>query len=170
MMKTDFETEMREAFAARAAHVPPDAAGRLRAVDYRPREHRVRPPAVGAGVLAGAATAGTVLAVMLGGSAPAYAGWSAAPAAGTTAPSPSADASCQSQLAAMQTGPGGGAAAGDNGTWDTVLTDVRGPFTVAMFEKGGAYASVSPARPSPRSTRAQSAAHRARGRPRSTPA
>ena len=138
MMKTDFEVEMSEAFAARAAAVPADAATRLRSIDYRPREHRLRAPAVGAGVLAGAATAGTVLAVVLGSSAPAYAGWSATPASGTTAPSPSADASCQSQLAAVPAGPGGGATAG--GTWDTVLTDVRGPFTVAMFQNNGAYA------------------------------
>jgi len=137
-MKTDFEVEMSEAFVARAAAVPADAATRLRSIDYRPREHRLRAPAAGAGVLAGAATAGTVLAVVLGSSAPAYAGWSATPASGTTAPSPSADASCQSQLAAVPAGPGGGATAG--GTWDTVLTDVRGPFTVAMFQNNGAYA------------------------------
>ena len=66
-MKTEFETELREAFAARAAAVPVAAASRLRSMDYRPRERRLRAPvAVGAGVLASAGTAGAVLSVVLG--------------------------------------------------------------------------------------------------------
>src|SRR5580700_782751 len=98
MMKTDFEAELSEAFAARAASLPADAASRLRSVAYHPREHRLRAPAVGAGVLAGAATAGTVLAMVLGGSAPAYAGWSATPTStsGSTAPPAATDTSCLS--------------------------------------------------------------------------
>ncbi len=135
-MTTDLEWEVTAAFAQRAAELPAGAATQLRAVDYRPREHRLLVPAtVAAGALAGAATVGTVLAVVLGGAAPAYAGWSATPTATATAPSPSADASCQGQLAS------GPALPGAAGSWDNVLTDVRGPFTVALFSDSGAYAA-----------------------------
>ncbi len=103
-MKTEFEAEVREAFAARAARLPVDAASRLRSIDYGPREHRLRVPAIGVGALAGAATAGTALAVVLGGSTPAYAGWSATPTT-AAAPSSAADASCQSQLSDVPPGP-----------------------------------------------------------------
>ncbi len=136
-MKTAFETELSQALAARAAGLPPGAAARLRAADYHPREHRLRAPTLGVGVLAGAATAGTVLAVVLGGSAPAYAGWSAAPTSDTA--SSSADASCQSQLGSAPSVPGGSATA--SGSWQNVLTDVRGPFTVELFQDGGFYAA-----------------------------
>jgi hypothetical protein len=136
-MKTEFETELSQALAARAAGLPPGAAARLRAADYHPREHRLRAPTLGVGVLAGAATAGTVLAVVLGGSAPAYAGWSAAPTSDTA--SSSADASCQNQLASMPGAPGGSPT--DSGAWQNVLTDVRGPFTVELFQDSGSYAA-----------------------------
>jgi hypothetical protein len=136
-MKTEFETELSQALVARAAGLPPGAAARLRAADYHPREHRLRAPTLGVGVLAGAATAGTVLAVVLGGSAPAYAGWSAAPTSDT--PSSSADANCQNQLASMPGAPGGSAPG--TGAWQNVLTDVRGPFTVELFQNGGSYAA-----------------------------
>jgi hypothetical protein len=139
-MKTEFETDLRQAFAARAAAVPVAGASRLRSMDYRPRERRLRAPvAVGAGVLASAGTAGAVLSVVLGGAAPAYAGWSAAPTAASSSPSASAAASCQSQLTTMPSGPG--ASSLGSGPWENVLTDVRGPFTVALFQNDGAYAS-----------------------------
>ena len=78
---------------------------------------------------------GTVLVVVLGGAAPAYVGWSATPTAPAAAPSPSAAATCQSQLSSLPT------VRGDAGSWDNVLTDVRGPFTVALFSDAGAYAA-----------------------------
>jgi len=139
-MKTEFEADLREAFATRAAGVPVAAASRLRAMDFQPRERRLRAPvAVGAGVLASAATAGAVLSVVLGGAAPAYAGWSASPVADTTAPSASADANCLGQLTSTRAAPG------DTSTgqvaWQNVLTDVRGPFTVALFQNDGSYAA-----------------------------
>ena len=129
-MKTEFEAEVREAFATRAGRLPVGAASRLRAIDYGPREHRIRTPAIGAGALVGAATAGTALAVVLGGSTPAYAGWSATPTT-AAAPSSSADASCQSQLSEAPRGPAGTSLG--SGAWQSVLTDVRGPFTVAAL-------------------------------------
>jgi len=139
-MKTEFEADLSEAFAARAAAVPVAAASRLRTMDYRPRERRLRAQVtVGAGVLASAGTVGAVLSVVLGGAAPAYAGWSAAPTATSTSPSPSAAASCQSQLTTTPSGPDGSSLG--SGPWENVLTDVRGPFTVALFQNDGAYAS-----------------------------
>ena len=137
-MKTEFEAEVREAFATRAGRLPVGAASRLRSIDYGPREHRLRAPAIGVGALAGAATAGTALVVVLGGSTPAYAGWSATPTA-AAAPSPAEDVSCQSQLSDAPPGPVG--ASLGSGAWQSVLTDVRGPFTVALFQNDGAYAA-----------------------------
>ena len=73
-MKTAIEEELSDALAQRAASVPRAAAERLRCVDYHPRRRLLAVPvAVGAGAAASAATAGTVLAVVLGGAAPAYA-------------------------------------------------------------------------------------------------
>ncbi len=95
-------------------------------------------PAIGVGALAGAATAGTALAVVLGGSTPAYAGWSATPTT-AAAPSSAADASCQSQLSDAPPGPA--RASLGSGAWQSVLTDVRGPFTVALLQNDGAYAA-----------------------------
>ncbi len=139
-MKTEFEADLREAFATLAAGVPVAAASRLRAMDFQPRARRLRAPvAVGAGVLASAATAGAVLSVVLGGAAPAYAGWSASPVADTSAPSAPAATSCESQLASAPAAPGG--ARTEEGAWQDVLTDVRGPFTVALFQSDGSYAA-----------------------------
>ncbi len=136
-MKTQFETEVSAALASRAADLPPGTVSRLRAVDYRPRGSRVRTP-VAVGVVAGAATAGTVLSVVVLGSAPAaYAGWSAMPASDTM-PSATAAADCQSQL---ESGPTTLRRDGSPGAWQTVLTDVRGPFTVALYQDGSAYAA-----------------------------
>lgn len=137
-MKTEFETEVSQALAARAAGLPAGSAFRLRSIDYRPRERRLRAPVISVGALAGAATVGTTLAVVLGGSSPAYAGWSATPTSGL--PSASADASCQSQLASQQASLPKGVIEGF-GNWDNVLTDVRGPFTISLFHDDGAYAA-----------------------------
>jgi hypothetical protein len=141
-MTIDLEDEVRTAFTAHAAEVPATALTRVKAFDYRPRAGRLTMPArigVGAGVLTGAATAGAALSVALGGAAPAYAGWSATPTAVPSgAPSPQASQSCLSSLPSDQS-----AAPGElgSGAWQTVLTDVRGPFTVALFQSDGAYAA-----------------------------
>lgn len=138
-MKTALEDRLSDAFAEHAASVPQVATDRVRAVDYHPRGHRLAVPVtVGAGAAAGAATVGTVLAVVLGGAAPAYAGWSATPTEATTAaPSPEASQSCQ---AALPSNDPPGRALG-SGSWQSVLTDVRGPFTVELFQNNGAYAA-----------------------------
>jgi hypothetical protein len=137
-MKTAFEEQLSGAFAQRAASVPREASERLRSVDYHPRRHRLGVPvAVGAAAAASAATAGTVLAVVLGGAAPAYAGWSPTPTSSeTAAPSSQASQSCLSSMPPSE--PGGQLG---SGAWQPVLTDVRGPFTVALFQNSGAYAA-----------------------------
>ena len=138
-MKTALEDRLSDVFAQRAASVPRMATDRLRSVDYHPRRHRVAVPVtVGAGAAAGAATVGTALAVVLGGAAPAYAGWSPAPTASPNAsPSPQASQNCLTSLPSNE--PGSGQLG--SGSWQTVLSDVRGPFTVALFQNDGAYAA-----------------------------
>jgi hypothetical protein len=137
-MTMDLETEVREALAARAGALPNAAAARLRGVGYRPRRSRRVPVTTGA--LAGAATAGTVIAVVVVGGAPAaYAGWSPTPTSASTTPSPGAASNCQDQLSSAPAGPARGELG--SGAWQNVLTDVRGPFTVALFQNDGAYAA-----------------------------
>ena len=133
-MKTTLEEELISALRARAAALPTDASEKLRSVDYHPRRHRrVAPAALGATAV-GAAAAGTALVVALGGAAPAYAGWSAAPTAASSSPSSQADQSC---LGALSDQPAGGELG--SGPWQPLLTDVRGPFTVALYLNDSAY-------------------------------
>jgi hypothetical protein len=114
------EQGLREVLSQQATQIlDPDTLDRLRAIDYRPRNHRVRRlPAVGAvGVTGAAATAGVL--ITLGSSAaPAFAGWQATP----TTPAPSAIA-----LNAQTCGQGLGS---------PVLTDSRGPYTAAIYAQG----------------------------------
>jgi hypothetical protein len=139
-MKTALEAELTSALKERAAALPVDASERLRSLNYYPRRHRRAAPAVFGVTAVGAATAGTVLAVALGGAAPAYAGWSTAPTASTVkSPSlwPQANQSCLGALSTKQ--PTGGELG--SGTWQPLLTDVRGPFTVALYQNNSAYMS-----------------------------
>ena len=138
-MKTELEAEVREAFAARAGRLPVGAASRpagdrlrtagappARAGDRHRRSggcrHDRRRPSPSCSVAA----------------APAYAGWSATPVT-TATPSPAADASCQSQLSELAVG--ARRRLPRLRAWQNVLTDVRGPFTVALFQNDGAYAA-----------------------------
>lgn len=129
-MKLDLEPQLRSALAARAATVPTGSGSRLRAVDYRPRTHRV-PVRSAAATMAGAAAVGTAVAV-LGGSQPAFAGWAAAPTQTVDAPSAGAAGDCAAQLAALPAPPN----STDSGPWSPVATDVRGPFTVVVYQDG----------------------------------
>jgi hypothetical protein len=135
-MNTAFEEELSEALAQRAASLPPAATERLRAIDYHPRGHMLGVPgAIGAGAAVSAATLGTVLAVVLGSATPAYAGWSATP---TSSPAPSSAApDCISTLSSASTPSG----TGTTGSWQTLLTDVRGPFTITLLQNGTSYAT-----------------------------
>jgi hypothetical protein len=134
-MKSKLEEELISALRARAAALPMDASERLRSVDYHPRRHRRAAPAVLGATAVGAAAVGTALVVALGGAAPAYAGWSAAPTAASSSPSSQADQSCLGALSSDQ--PAGGELG--SGPWQPLLTDVRGPFTVALYQNDSAY-------------------------------
>ena len=134
-MKTTLEEELISVLRARAAALPTNVSEKLRSVDYHPRRHhRAAPAALGATAV-GAAAAGTALVVALGGAAPAYAGWSAAPTAASSSPSSQADQSCLGALSSDQ--PAGGELG--SGPWQPLLTDVRGPFTVALYQNDSAY-------------------------------
>lgn len=116
------EDDLREALADRAARITPDASARLRAVDYRPRSHRLGSrravSALGAVGLSGAAAV-TGAVILLGSNAtPAFAGWTASP----TAPLPGQLAAAQQHCGADSRTP--------------VLTDTRGPYTASIYADG----------------------------------
>jgi hypothetical protein len=134
-MKTTLEEELISALRARAAALPTDASEKLRSVNYHPRRHRRAVPAALGATALGAAAAGTALVIAFGGAAPAYAGWSAAPTAASSSPSSQAGRSCLGALSSDQ--PAGGELG--SGPWQPLLTDVRGPFTVALYENDSAY-------------------------------
>jgi hypothetical protein len=134
-MKRTLEEELISALRARAAALPPDASEKLRSFDYHPRRHRRAAPAALGATAVGVVAAGTALVVALGGAAPAYAGWSAAPTAASSSPSSQADQSCLGALSSEQ--PAGGELG--SGPWQPLLTDVRGPFTVALYQNDSAY-------------------------------
>ncbi len=115
-MTDQLEQGLREALALRAAQLDPDSIARLRAIDYRPRRHRIgKLPAVGAVGATGIAAA-VVAAVTLGSSAaPAFAGWQRTP----TRPAPG-------QLAQA-------AEACGQDLGSPVLTDSRGPYTASIY-------------------------------------
>ena len=134
-MNTTLEEELISALRTSAAALPMDASEKLRSIDYHPRRHRRAAPAAIGATAVSAAAAGTALVVALGGAAPAYAGWSAAPAAASSSPSSQADQSCLGALSSVQ--PGGGELG--SGPWQPLLTDVRGPFTVTLYQNDSAY-------------------------------
>ena len=133
-MKTTLEEELISALRARAAALPTDASEKLRSVDYHPRRHRRGAAAALGATAVGAAAAGTALVIAFGGAAPAYAGWSAAPTAASS-PSSQAEQSCLGALSSDQ--PASGELG--SGPWQPLLTDVRGPFTVALYQNYSAY-------------------------------
>ena len=132
-MSQNLETELHAALSRQASKIPADAVARLRAVDYNPRTGRLS-PRLTVGALGGAAvTAGTVISVVvLGGAQPAFAGWNASPTPASGAEASTADAACQAKLAASP--PPDGTTVGSG--WTAVITDVRGPFTVVIFQDG----------------------------------
>src|SRR5580658_10503194 len=107
MTNEQLVSDLKAALSRHASALPAGAGDRLRTIDYRPRTSRI-PPRLTVGVLAGAAaTTGTVVSVVVLGSAgTAFAGWSAAPTAAPAGQTSSADATCQAQLAAAPAAPG----------------------------------------------------------------
>jgi hypothetical protein len=137
-MTDQLESDLRDALAARASGLPAGAGVHLRGIDYRPRTGRFS-PGVMAGSLAGvaAATGVVVSVVTLAGAQPAFAGWLPRPTPATTAQMSSADSTCRGQLATSPAFKGTAAVS----VWEEVATDVRGPFTLSIFQSSGADAT-----------------------------
>ncbi len=108
----------------------------MRSSNYRVRSRRLS-PLLTIGGLASGATAGAIAAVVLvGGAQPAFAGWTATPTTPSTAQSTATADSCQSSLTNAPSMSGVQSA-----SWQPVVTDVRGPFTVVLYDQGTAYAT-----------------------------
>ena len=80
-----------------------------------------------------AAALGLSLTLVLTGSEAAFAGWSPAPTPVSATAATIADQACQARLATLAQAPGGVPA----GTWNTVTSDERGPFTLVVYGDGG---------------------------------
>lgn len=133
-MTEQLETDLRHLLARASADVPADAIERITNADYHPRTGWLTPWRTAASLAGvGVVGSGVATAALLAGATPAFAGWTAMPEPGQHAPSAAADSSCQSQLAGLPTAPGG--------QWSPVVTDIRGPYTLAVFEDQGIYGS-----------------------------
>lgn len=131
-MNDHFETDVRRVLAEAADALPAGAVERLIDADYHPRTGWLTPwRAAGALVGIGAVGAGAATAAVLVGATPAFAGWTPTPKGGPHGLSAAADSSCQAQLASLPGAPTSG--------WSPVVTDVRGPYTLAVFEASGVY-------------------------------
>lgn len=131
-MTNSMETTLRRALHDQADQLPPDAVDRLRAIDFHPRSSGVSlrlTIGAGAGL---AASAAAVVSVLVVGSAPsAFAGWQATPTTPRAGQLATAEASCRAQLAAHPP-----ATSVDGPGSSPILTDVRGPYTVAIYAEG----------------------------------
>ena len=118
-MTDQIERSVREALSYQDAQLDPDSIDRLRAVDYRPRRHRIRRlPTIGLLGTTGTAAAIALVVSLSSGAAPAFAGWQATPTTSTTPPTAPAGQSC------------------GQGLGSPVLTDARGPYTAAIYDEG----------------------------------
>ena len=94
---------------------------------------RTRIRLVKIGVPGLAVALGASLTLVLAGSQAAFAGWSPSPTAASAQETSTADATCLAQLAnTPPISPGVTPGSG----WSTVATDVRGPFTLVVFQNG----------------------------------
>jgi len=132
-MEDNFETQLRQALRAKASGVPEAAVERVRRASYSPRtvSPRLAASAIG-GVALGAGA--TVTAVVLTSATPAFAGWAPAPTSAASAQTSGAATTCEAQLGSL---PGGTPAA----DWSQAATDVRGPYTLFVYEDGSALAT-----------------------------
>ena len=131
-MTDSLDIALRRALHAQADQLPPETVDRLRAIDFHPRTHRISPRVtIGAAAGVAASTAAAVSLLVVGGAPPAFAGWQATPTTPTAGQLATAEASCRAQLAGQ---PPGSSADGQGSS--PVLTDVRGPYTVAIYAEG----------------------------------
>jgi hypothetical protein len=102
-------------------------------LERRRSRRRTRTRLVKIGVPGLAVTLGASLTLVLAGSQAAFAGWSPTPKAASIEQTSSADSTCLAQLAdAPPTSSGVTSGSG----WSAVATDVRGPFTLVVFQNG----------------------------------
>ncbi len=126
-MDHELETDLSDAFSRHVSQLPSEAVERICRIDYQPQTRRLS-PRVRIGALAGAASTATVVSVvLLSGAAPAFAGWTASPTKPSNAERADANSSCQAQLASLPGAPPGA-------SWSAVVTDVRGPYSLIVFE------------------------------------
>jgi hypothetical protein len=135
-----FEEDLRRALAHRADEAPSGASHRLRHLDYHPRCPRARRlllMASGLGISGVVAVALSLVGLGTG-TQRAFAGWTLAPTTPEGRQVAAADAKCVKQL------PTSGRFSRLRGLgWHFVLSDTRGPFTVVLYEAGGARAEAS---------------------------
>ena len=136
-MSQQLESELREVFALKASAIPTQAGERLHGIDYRPRTGRTLPRVTVASLAGVAATTGVVASVViLGSSQPAFAGWSPSPTPASAVQTASAESACQAQLSAAPARPDPASAGASHPSVTPIATDVRGPFTLVIYESG----------------------------------
>ena len=135
-MYDQLEAEVAQGLRAQAGTVPVDAVQVLRTIDYHPRTARVGWRAASAVAGATATTGAVISAVVLGGSQAAFAGWTPAPSVASAPVAATTSSSCLSQV---EQGPVAASAPGSG--WTALDTDVRGPYTVVIYEDGDFYAT-----------------------------
>lgn len=132
-MSQQLESELREALSLKASGIPSQMGRQLHGIDYHPRTGRTLPRVTAASLAGVAATTGVVASVViLGSSQPAFAGWSPSPTPASAAETSAAQSACQAQLNASPAPPGAAAAGGLR----PLATDVRGPFTLVIYQSG----------------------------------
>ncbi len=163
-MIEQFESELREAFAERAAGMPADAFARLRHADYHPRSPIQRKAMALGGTAAAAGVAGIAVSLIgFGAGTPrAFAGWTPSPTAPASGQTTTAETVCKAHMAtpaeverARQQASGRPSTPGEwptsSGEWRTVLTDTRGPYTIVLLANmgGSARCLTGPGFPDP---------------------
>ena len=122
-MTSQLETDLRDAMAQRAATIPARSHVRLNELDYRPRV-RSPWPRVAVGGLGVAAASAVALVTAAGpGTSNAFAGWTSSPTTPTGAGA-IGEAACTAGFAPHP----------PPASAPLMLTDVRGPFTLAPIE------------------------------------
>jgi hypothetical protein len=107
-------------------------------LDRRRTRHRARRRLVRIGLPGLAGALGLSLALVFAGTQAAFAGWSSSPTPASSGQTTSADATCQAQLAAV---PPTSAGASAGREWSVVTTDVRGPFTLVIYQSASGSAT-----------------------------
>ncbi len=143
-MSESLIADLRAAMLEQTSRIAPAAEG-LRRIDYRPRSPRTR-AAVALACMSGVlALAGLALSVVgLTSQTPnAFAGWIPIPTSATPGEAAAASARCERRLSNPLGLSNQPAAQSVRGQWRTVITDVRGPFTLTMFEAGHGQSETS---------------------------